>query len=343
MAESRRAGGEERPLDILGIGEDEERVYRCLLERRGATAAETAHALKLSPARTQRLLDAIEAKGLVTHTPERPRRYLPAAPDIAIGALILRRQESLQRARGAVRELQEHAAALSRVEPEQMVELITSIESERHVFEQIRRTAQHEVLTLIRPPLRISRLDAASELAQRDQREAQARGVRYRSIVDSAFLTLPGAVARTRSDMEAGELVRVFPELPFKMMLSDRKIAIIPLNLKESHSASLLVRSSALLDALYALFEILWDRAAPISVSATGEVRTGDVETGLPEGTRELLTLMAAGLNDKAIAFDLGISASTLNRRVAEMMKALSARTRFQLGWLAALRLPPDA
>lgn len=330
---------DERPLDILGIGAEEERVYRCLLERRGATASETAQALSLRPGRAQRLLDAVEAKGLATHTPERPRRYVPAAPDIAMGALILRRQESLQRARGAVRELQEQAAAGRRSEPEQMVELITTVEAERHVFEQIRRTAQREVITLIRPPLRISRLDAASELEQRTQREAQARGVCYRSIVDTAFLMLPGAVERTRSDMDAGELVRVFPDLPFKMMLADRRIAIIPLNLGESHSASLLVRSSALLDALYALFEILWERSAPISFTDAGEVHMDDAEAELPERARDLMALMAAGLNDKAIAYELGISASTLNRRIGEMMKALHARTRFQLGWLGALRL----
>lgn len=340
MPVSRRDASDERALGILGISAEEEELYRCLLERGGATAAEAAQSLSLTPSRVQRLLEAVERKGLATHTPERPRRYVPAAPDIAMGALLLQRQEHLQRARGAVRELQEQAAR-RRPEPEQLVELITSLEAERHVFEQIRRSARHEVLTLIRPPLRISRLDASSEQEQRAQREAQMRGVQYRSIVDSAFLSLPGAVARTRSDMQAGELVRVFPDLPFKMMLADRRLAIIPLNLQESHSASLLVRSSALLDALYALFEILWERATPIAFSGAGQMRTEDAAVQLPERAAELIRLMAAGLNDKAIAFELGISASTLNRRLGELMKGLDARTRFQLGWLAAARLRP--
>jgi DNA-binding NarL/FixJ family response regulator len=45
---------------------------------------------------------------------------------------------------------------------------------------------------------------------------------------------------------------------------------------------------------------------------------------------------MAAGLNDKKIAHELGISGSTLKRRVSETMKAFNARTRFQLGRLTA-------
>jgi hypothetical protein len=39
----------------------------------------------------------------------------------------------------------------------------------------------------------------------------------------------------------------------------------------------------------------------------------------------------------KAIAYQAGISAATLNRRLAELMKSLGTRTRFQLGWRAAL------
>jgi hypothetical protein len=31
----------------------------------------------------------------------------------------------------------------------------------------------------------------------------------------------------------------------------------------------------------------------------------------------------------------MGISASTLNRRITELAKRLNSRTRFQLGWLA--------
>jgi len=46
---------------------------------------------------------------------------------------------------------------------------------------------------------------------------------------------------------------------------------------------------------------------------------------------------LAAGLNDKAIAHEAGISDTTLTRRVAELMKCFDTHTRFQLGWRAAL------
>jgi DNA-binding NarL/FixJ family response regulator len=82
------------------------------------------------------------------------------------------------------------------------------------------------------------------------------------------------------------------------------------------------------------MFELLWSQAAPIAFTRAGELRTGELASRLPEETEQIVPLLAAGLNDKAIAHELGISASTLNRRIAELMKGVDARSRFQLGWL---------
>jgi sugar-specific transcriptional regulator TrmB len=340
MTDQTEQASQSRPLEILGITELEERSYRWLLTQPRATVAEAAQVLHLSASRAQRLLDRIESKGLATHSPERPRRYLPVSPDVALEAFALRRQEDLKRARETIETLQEQSAKTrSFNEHEQTVELIPSSETERQTFEQIHRSAREEVIGLVRPPLRVSRLDIPSNEDQRTQSEAQKRGVRYRGIVDAAFLALPGAVAATRYEIETGQDIRVAPELPFKMILADRRIAFVPLSLEQMDSPTLVVRSSALLDALYALFEGLWEKASPIVLSSEGDIDYGEDAPGLPRETEELLSYLAAGLNDKTIAYEMDISASTLNRRITEIMKVLGARTRFQLGWLADKRL----
>ncbi|MGH2506702.1 MAG: hypothetical protein ACRDHZ_04695, partial [Ktedonobacteraceae bacterium] len=248
-----------------------------------------------------------------------------------------------------VHALQKQALAAHRQgDHEQMVELITSQEAGRQIYDQMHRTAQHEIITLLRPPMLISRLDVSPDQDEQYQREAQARGVLYRSIVDADFMVLPGAVQRIKDDMKAGEEVRVILHLPFKMALVDGRLAFVPLNLQRLDSPSLLVRSSALLDAFCALFEILWERAAPISFAHGGVLEIGDSSTRLSKEAKDLVTLLATGLNDKKIAGELHISQRTLERRIAELMRSLDTRTRFQTGWLAALRLsgatlPPDA
>lgn len=51
-----------------------------------------------------------------------------------------------------------------------------------------------------------------------------------------------------------------------------------------------------------------------------------------------LLTMLSAGLKDEAIARQLAVSSRTVGRRVAELMDALGARTRFQAGLYAQRR-----
>jgi predicted transcriptional regulator len=327
-----------RDLDVLDIDEAEERAYRWLLAHPGSTAQELAQALPMSSRRVQRLLDGIEGKGLVTWSPQRPRRYVAASPALAMEALVLKRLEQLQRARGVIQELQEQAA--QREDEEQLVELITSREATSQAYEHLQRTAQDEVLGLIRLPVLVTRIDVPPEQSQRTQRDTQARGVRYRSIVDGEFLATPGIAERVLVDVVAGEEIRVVPSLPFKMVLVDRRVAFIPLDLDRADSPSLLVRSVALVNALHALFELLWERAAPMDpgVGPEGAGQGGDQ----PESLQQVLALLAAGLADKVVARELDISGSTLNRRIVELMATLGAQTRFQLGWMAARQAMQD-
>lgn len=325
-----------RPLEILGVSEAEERVYRRLLSHPGSKVSEISHALSLSLAATQRLLDVLEDEGLATHAPERPRRYIPAAPDIALEALVLRHQEGLQRARRTIAKLQEQAMTGQRSDAgEQVLEVVVSREAGRQIYDELHRTAQHEICSLISAPILLSRLEVDPAIDGAVQREARVRGINYRSVADSSFLSLPRAVHRIREDMHAGEQYRVYPELPIKVTLVDKRVGFIPLKPKSGDFYSLLVRKSPLLDGLYALFETLWERSCSVSFTGRGRLKTGKVDSGLPEKFEELMTLMATGLNDKRIASELGISASTLKRRISAAMKAYNVRTRFQLGRLS--------
>lgn len=329
---------EARSFGILGISEAEERVYRWLLDHPAATIAQVAQAQSQTPNKAQRWVEALECKGLATHSPERPRRYVPSAPDVAMEALIRQRQNDLERARRAALELHERSIA-SRMqdEHEQMVELITSPEAERQIFRQIQDGAVDEVVALVKLPMRITQPAKAEDYEP--QGSAQARGVNYRTINDTKFLSSPSAMTRVRQDIEKGEKVRVLPSLPFKMLLADHRIALIPLNLRRSNSPVLLVRSSALLDALYALFEMLWERATPITLKNNEAVEFCDSDLSVSEEINSLVQLLAVGLNDKTIAGELEISMRTLTRRIFDLMQDLGARTRFQAGWIAALRL----
>jgi sugar-specific transcriptional regulator TrmB len=322
-------------LEPIGITPSEERVYEQLLERGNGTADEIAIDLGWSVRKVRPLLKSLEANGLATHVPERTPRYLPTPTDIAVEALVLRRQEEIQRARLAALRLQERAAQArrSRDVEARVVEIVVGREAQGRVFEQMQRAAQTEVLGIERAPYVLQLTDVNDA-----QRQAMERGVRYRNVVDTDALEVPGNLARIRRHIEHGEATRMCPDLPLKLVIVDRRIAIIPLHLDRAGGPALLVRSSSLLDSLCHLFELIWQRATPFPFTADMPLRAREPAQRQVADTELLVPLLASGLNDKAIAYELGISARTLDRRIVEFMKRVNARTRFQAGWAAALR-----
>lgn len=323
-----------RPLELLGIDTLEEDAYRALLSQGMATAKELAPILALSPRRAQKMLDNIESKGLASHSPERPRRYIAVPPEIAIEALVGQHQVVLERARSTIPDLKRHAVGSANAKcQERAVEVITSYPALGQILMQLRQTVQKEVFGFQRAPW-LYRSDV--------NRPAMRPGVRVRTVSDSGYLALPGAMNSLRSAVESGEEARTFPTLPIKMFVVDRRIALIPLNVEDQGGPTLLVRAPALLDALYELFEMTWVRATPLKFARSGSMEVGTPDTQASEAAAQMIPLLAAGLNDKAIVYETGISIATLNRRVAELMKCFDTRTRFQLGWRAALDAFPE-
>jgi DNA-binding NarL/FixJ family response regulator len=83
-----------------------------------------------------------------------------------------------------------------------------------------------------------------------------------------------------------------------------------------------LVMESSRLSALVALFEGYWERAIPLRI---------DGGTDLPPtpDERQLLSLLLAGVGDRSIATQLGISGRTLQ----DLMRRANAQSRTHLAW----------
>jgi DNA-binding NarL/FixJ family response regulator len=130
-----------------------------------------------------------------------------------------------------------------------------------------------------------------------------------------------------------GEEARVLPDLPFKLRIYDRKVAILPLTTDERSTESVaIIYQSSLLTGLIALFDAFWERAFPIAGN------DGDRPPELTDRDVAVLRLMSAGLKDEAIARQLGVSTRTMRRRILHLMDLLHASTRFQAGAQAARR-----
>lgn len=320
-------------LSKIGLSEGAERTYRLLLARGSATEQELSESLSLSSRRMQRLLGSLQRKGLVVCLRDAAPTYLPIAPDLAIGALIQQRQVMLERVRSIVPMLHRDTVACRPLRAnEKMVEVVTGRTALGRIAQQLRHSTHHELHCLVRKPFTLRSTGNGDPLPQ------EPRPVRYRTVLDHAAMEDADAPEQVRSGGGNGNECRIAQCVPFELMISDQRLAAMPLVTDSVESSVLLIRSSALLGGLCTLFDSIWQKAVPIARTA----EAAELETSASPsagGVDALLPLLAAGLNDKAIAHELRISVRTLIRRIADLLGTLDARTRFQAGWLAAQRM----
>lgn len=305
-------------LESVGVETEDEAVYRELLRTPECTVPELAAGTGRDQSSVRRSVARLEDLGLLSRTAHRPARLIPVRPDVAVDVLVARRQAELDQARTAARSLVAEMQSPAQYRPENLVEVVVGQQAIAARYAQLQNRTEHELLVLDRPPY-------AADHAESDSRERRLLHdhVEVRVIYSPDSLAAPGAVEVAFSASQAGEKSRVHPQVPIKLAVSDRTVALLPLAMEQVRGSALVVRESALLEALTQLFHLLWEQALPLGPEADDVV--ADVD-------RRLLTMLASGMKDAAIARQLDVSSRTVGRRVAELMELLGARTRFEAG-----------
>jgi DNA-binding CsgD family transcriptional regulator len=253
--------------------------------------------------------------------PGRAPRYKATPPAVALEVLVRQRAERLEEVRQRIAELAERFSSASRWDSaEDMFEIVHGNDAIHQRFLQLQRSAREVVRVFDKPPY-VNR-------GNPDEPGMLHRGVAYRAIYDRAALEVPGKLADMWAAHDAGEEFRVAPDLPLKLFIADRRMALAPLREATDLDGAIVVYASSLLDALIALFEAVWSRAIPLTERAA----SGGGDDALSSVQRRLIDLLNAGLTDEAIARHLGVGYRTVQRRISELMEFFGATTRFQLG-----------
>lgn len=314
-------------LEAVGVTPEEESAYRQLLHHPDSTVGDLARLLGEPTEQVAVRVERLESLGLVARAVGSPRRYRPIRPDVAVEALAARRRAELDRAQSAAQELVAELRMPERLRPESVVEVLAGGPAIAARFAQLVTGAREELLVLDRPPY-------VADYSESDPavRAQLAAGVRVFGIYSTESLEQGQGPEEAFPAAEAGERSRVHSDVPMKLVIADRSVALLPLSLQEPGESALVVRSSALLDALQRMFWLLWEQAVPVVPEPPASDPTGgDVDP-------RLLTMLAAGMKDESIARHLGISSRTVGRRVADLMTRLGVRTRFQAGVYAERR-----
>ncbi|MFE9613512.1 LuxR C-terminal-related transcriptional regulator [Streptomyces sp. NPDC006012] len=316
-------------LDALGG-----RVLEHLVGLPSADSAEVAEALGVSAAQAEQALGQLEEASLALRVDNGRRpRWAAGPPRAALGMLLARRRAELVRAEGLVERLHEVYEAVSGPRAAHLVEVLEREEEVSARYGQLLKGSLAEVLHLAKPPYVTDSVVPAGEPGVVD-------GVRMRSVYETdGFADTVSLETALRGTAEGGEL-RLASRLPVKLVVFDRAAALLPVRGDRPAAGSLVVHSPALVEALVALFESVWARAAPVSLESRQDwpVPDGGAKPRPDERTREILRLMATGMKDETIARVLKVSRRTVQKHVSEAGSLLGARTRFQIALLAAER-----
>jgi DNA-binding CsgD family transcriptional regulator len=315
-------------LTVLGATAAEDSVYRLLATVVSASEDEIADATGLSRAEVKAALESLLERRLADRLDETPTRFVAASPAI-IEPMIAERLADLRAAQQALDGLasKHRANSLARTAGG-VFEIVRGKDALRRRSRRLVQSAQSELLCLVKEPFIVFQPGEGLDPAE---------SVQNRVVYETPVLTHPGFMEQLRGDRASPDEARVHAKLPIKALAVDRSEALVPLARHDATPVGLVVRESAVLDALLTLFEYVWSTAIPLHVhDATGG--DGETPSDLSADDRELMSLLLAGLSDEAIAMNRGLSVRTVQRKVHALMDLANVQTRMQLAWEAARR-----
>ncbi|CUR55251.1 Helix-turn-helix, type 11 domain protein [metagenome] len=318
-------------LAALGVPAELERLHQRILPLSGSTLGVLASRLVTTPEDLEGELSRLVDFGLVELVDDRVRVLSPSglvATMVATEAeLAARSRERLEDLALAIPHL---VAAASRPAPGEVAEVadldgeVTSGGNPLKLLRALVENSRGDLLWFRPDAWRIPRESAVAEVIA----AAVRSGRRSRAIYPELAVREAPEALQVRAD--AGEEIRVVPELPTRLIVIGTTHAVLPEPLGHADEPRLLIRQPAIVGALSMLFESTWSHATPVPGF---EARRSQAHA-----RHLLLRQLAAGAKDEQIARTMGLSLRTVRRRVAELLDEFHVETRFQAGVEAARR-----
>jgi DNA-binding NarL/FixJ family response regulator len=318
-------------LGRWGLSPDADLIYRRLVLLGPSSRPQLGRQLGVAPARVGQALDELAAAGAVRHS-HRGGEGEWSAVDVDVVLARVRRHRSPVVIGDRYRQ---HLAVVAglRLEtvPAVAVHRMPTRAAARRRIADLAVAERHEHLAINTEDV-ISA--AAAAAASPLDRALVARGVRLRTL---GFAPRDGSPDRP---LVAGGEHRRAENLPLKLMVFDRRNALFPADPADFEAGAIEIDDPDAVAQLTQLFYRIW-HAVP---------HPRDLEVPpivLTSRDHRIVSLLAAGLSEEAVAIELGISRRTVAYALRALMDRLGVENRFQLALLLgaanAVPLPPTA
>lgn len=322
-------------FEALGLDRSAELVYLTLLEHPDADVACIAAEIGLREEEVRKALDTLVEMSLLRVSRADPRIIQPVDPGAGLAALVARREQELEQSKRSLTELlaKYERSRTRAVEPG--IVRLEGIDTIRDRLDVLAKSCEWEACSLMPGG---AQSEESIKASRRLDADAIDRGVHLRTVYLDSVRNDPATLAYADWLTSLGSEVRTAPTLPMRLLIVDRKIAIVPVDPHDTSAAAIEVVSEGIIAGLVALFRSVWRTAVPL-----GAPRRRD-DRGLSAQDRQVLYFLAAGLTDEMIARRLAVSGRTVRRIASELLARLGARSRFQAGARAVARdwLRPD-
>ncbi|MEU8511103.1 helix-turn-helix transcriptional regulator [Kitasatospora sp. NPDC048722] len=306
-------------LAVLGLSAQEEAVYRLLLRSPGIGLAVIAHACGADEDGAAAAVDRLRDLGVVRGATDRSA-FSGVDPATAVDRLARLRIHGLQ---GEIRQVASSRHLIDALTEDQQagqraaVNELQQVEGLDQVIacvDELSFFAREERLTTHPGPILTAALDAVRSSDLKYLR----RGLRMRTILHTSALDCR-QVDRFASELaEQGAQVRGTTGPLERMVIFDRRTALVATDPDDITRGALIVRQPGLLAHLLSLFERRWSQSCAVAdeLPSTAE--------------RQVLQVMARVDKDEAGARELGMSLRTYRGHVASLLRRLDAPNRFQ-------------
>ncbi|MET3986404.1 helix-turn-helix transcriptional regulator [Streptomyces sp. PvR034] len=311
------------------------RLYEFVAGLPSFTPEEVAGPLGLGELELQAAVEQLEALRLLRRDAEHKNRLAVVSPQFAAGQLLWPMERRIRRQSEAVERIRTSFATLGpcyqqgqQRQQRKAVELLTDLDDVRRLIDGLTDSCQTEALH-VQPGG--ARDPEALQKARGSMARLLERGVSSRSIYQHPARYSQHTVEFAEWMMERGAEVRTLADGPDRMLIYDRRAAVVSVQGNSAHA--LVVYEPNLVAFMVTSFETAWRAADPFPVSFDREWAKQVSE----DLRHSIVRLLTEGLDDKAISRRLGMSVRTVQRHVAEIMRSLDAKSRFQIGYLVGL------
>lgn len=297
-------------LGRWGLSAHADLVYRALSLSGPATAERLTREVNVPAGRVRDALDELVAAGAVRRGTA--RAWAAVEPDRITPMLHRRRHPVVVSDR-----YRRHLAALAGLHLDRprpgTLRRLPSRAAARARIAELAAAERHEHLAINTEEIITPSVVAASDPVDR---ALLARGVRMRT------LGLPGRGLNWRAPL-AGSEHREAEDLPLKLMIFDRRAAVFPVDPLDFDAGVFELCEPEMVTRLVEVFTGVWEAAA--------EPPTAGAPLVLTAREQSIVTLLAAGRSEDAVARALGLSRRTVVYALRSLMDRLEVDNRFQL------------